>query len=32
MLPLVVAIPLAVLPFASLAGALRWMAVSSTVA
>jgi hypothetical protein len=32
MLPLVVAIPLTVLPFASLAGALRWMAVSSRVA
>jgi hypothetical protein len=32
MLPLAFAIPLALLPFASLAGALRWMAVSSRVA
>ena len=32
MLPLALAIPLAVLPFASLAGALRWMAVSARIA
>jgi hypothetical protein len=29
MFPLAVAIPLAVLPFVSLAGTLRWMALSS---